>query len=179
MSRDFPDFIDPWKAAEGKRVFQAGMPLKRMKRLLPLLASSEGLADFEVQFYFDRQRNAIIKVAVQANLILLCQRSLTPYTETVQRTSMLAVIRDIDEQDMLPANYEPVILSSDGPGSGKLALLELIEDELLLVLPQIPKNPAVDEIELSTDGEVIRLSDDKGERLQRPFAGLAGMLEKN
>ncbi len=179
MSRDFPDFVDPWKAAEGQRVFQASMPLKRMQRLLPLLASSKGVANFEVHFYFDRQRNAIIKVAVQADLILLCQRSLAPYTETVQRSSTLAVIRDIDEQDMLPANYEPVVLLSEGRGHGKLALLELIEDELLLVLPQIPKNPAVEEIELSTDGEVIRLSDDKDERLQRPFAGLAGMLEKH
>jgi hypothetical protein len=37
----------------------------------------------------------------------------------------------------------------------------------------------VAEIELSTDGEVRPLSDDKEEPLQRPFAGLAGMLEKS
>ncbi len=173
MSRDFPDFIDPWKAAEGQRVFHATMPLQRMNRLSPLLASAEGEAAFEIGFYFDLQHNAIIKVAVHADLILLCQRSLAPYTETVQRTSLLAVIRDIDEQDMMPANYEPMVHES-----GKLALLELVEDELLLALPQIAKNPAVDEIELSTDGEVRPLSEDKEEGLQRPFAGLAGMLDK-
>ncbi len=46
-------------------------------------------------------------------------------------------------------------------------------------MPQIPKNPAVDEIELSTDGEVRSLPDKQEERLQRPFAGLAGILEKS
>ncbi len=154
------------------------MPLKRMKRLSPLLASAGGEASFEICFYFDQQRNAIIKVAVNTDLILLCQRSLAPYTETVQRTSLLAVIRDISEQHMMPANYELIVQETGVHETGKLALLELIEDELLLALPQIPKNPAVDEIELSTDGEVRPLSDDKEERLQRPFAGLAGMLEK-
>ena len=174
MSRDFPDLIDPWKAAEGQRVFVGTMPLKRMKRLSPLLVTDGGEASFEVCFYFDQQRNAVIKVAVKADLILLCQRSLGPYTETVQRTSLLGVVREIDGQDMMPANYEPIVHET-----GKLALLELVEDELLLALPQIPRNPAVDEIELSTDGEVRPLSDDNKEPLQRPFAGLAGLLEKS
>ena len=174
MSRDFPDLIDPWKAAEGQRVFVGTMPLKRMKRLSPLLVTDGGEAGFEVCFYFDQQRNAVIKVAVKADLILLCQRSLGPYTETVQRTSLLGVVREIGDQDMMPANYEPIVHET-----GKLALLELVEDELLLALPQIPRNPAVDEIELSTDGEVRPLSDDNKEPLQRPFAGLAGLLEKS
>ena len=103
MSRDFPDLIDPWKAAEGQRVFVGTMPLKRMKRLSPLLVTDGGEAGFEVCFYFDQQRNAVIKVAVKADLILLCQRSLGPYTETVQRTSLLGVVREIGDQDMMPA----------------------------------------------------------------------------
>jgi uncharacterized protein len=179
MSRDFPDFIDPWKAAEGQRVFAGTMLLKRMQRLSPLLVSAGGEAGFEISFYFDRQRIAVIKVTVEADLILLCQRSLEPYTETVQRTSFLGVVRDIAEQDMMPSNYEPLVLETGGHETGKLALLDLVEDELLLALPQIPRNPAVTEIELSTDGEVRPLSADKEEPLQRPFAGLAGMLEKS
>jgi len=174
MSRDFPDFVDPWKAAEGQRVFRGTMPLKKMTRLSPLLASSGGEARFEIYFYFDLQHNAIIKVSIEADLILLCQRSLKKYTETVKRSSLLAVIRELSEQDMLPENYEPLLHEA-----GKLAMLDLAEDELLLAIPQIPKDPAVDEIELSTDGEVSSPSDDNKEILQRPFAGLDGLLKKN
>jgi uncharacterized protein len=173
MSREFPDLIDPWKAAEGHRVFQGTMALKNMKRLTPLLTSVEGEAGFKVSFDYDMQRNAIIELAVKADLNLLCQRSLEPYTEPVQRTSKLVVIRDFDEQDLLPDYYEPIVLESQ-----KLALLELVEDELLLALPRIPKNPAVDEIDLSTGGEVTSLSDDNEELRQHPFAELAGMLNK-
>lgn len=179
MSRDFPDFIDPWKAAEGRRMFHGTMALGRMQRLSPLLASSEGEVSFKICFYFDQQSNTIIEVTVQADLILLCQRSLAPYTEMVQRNSVLAIIRDIAEQNLMPANYELIVKETGVHATGKLALLELVEDELLLALPQIPKNPAVNEIELSTDGEVRPLSVDKEERLQRPFAGLAGMLEQS
>lgn len=173
MSRDFPDLINPWKAAEGRRTFRGTMPLKSMQRLSPLLASVEGEASFEVCFDFDRQHNAVIELKVKAELILLCQRSLEPYTEAAQRTSLLVAIRDLAEHEMMPDNYEPILMES-----GKLALLELVEDELLLAFPQIPKNPAVDEIELSTDGEVRPPSDYEENRLQRPFAGLAGMLKK-
>ena len=179
MSRDFPDFVDPWKAAEGQRMFFGTMPLQRMKRLAPLLAATEGEARFEVSFYFDRQRNAVINVAVKADLVLLCQRSLTPYTEMVQRTSLLAVIRDIAEQNMMPANYELIVQETGVHETGRLAMLELVEDEFLLALPQIPKNPAVDVIEFSTDGEVRPLPDEQEKRSQGPFAGLAGMLEKS
>jgi uncharacterized protein len=174
MSRDFPDFIDPWKASEGQRVFHGTMPLKRMKRLSPLLASVEGEGSFELSFYFDQQRHAVIKVMARAELMLLCQRSLAPYTETVQRTSFLAVMRDISEQDMMPDNYEPVVSET-----GRLAVLDLVEDELLLALPQIPRNPAIAEIELSTGDDPGPLPGDEEEPRQRPFAGLAGMLEKD
>ena len=79
----------------------------------------------------------------------------------------------------MPANYELIVQETGVHETGKLALLELVEDEFLLALPQIPKNPAVGKIEFSTDGEVRPLSDDKEKRLQGPFAGLAGMLEKS
>ena len=38
MPREFPEFVDPWKAADGKRLFQGTIPLRWMRRLAPLLA---------------------------------------------------------------------------------------------------------------------------------------------
>ena len=39
MPREFPEFVDPWKAADGKRLFQGTIPLRWMRRLAPLLLS--------------------------------------------------------------------------------------------------------------------------------------------
>ena len=172
MSRDYPDLIDPWKAADGQRMFQGTMQLSRMPRLALLLDSDSGEAGFIARFHYDRQKNVVIDLIVEADLILVCQRSLSAYTEPVRRRSQLAVIESLVEQDSLPSNYEPVLVENH-----RLALLELVEDELLLGVPQIPRNPAVKEVEMSTDGVAITPSEKSDEPLQRPFAGLAVLMK--
>ncbi len=173
MSREYPDLVDPGKAADGHRVFQGTMPLKRMKRLLPLLASDEGSARFSARFGYDQQKDLIVDLSVDAELMLICQRSLEPYRELVRRNSRLAVIEDLAQQEQMPENYDPVLLDH-----GRMALLQIVEDELLLGLPQVPRNPALKEIELSTDGVVTPASEPGEEQLQRPFAGLAELLKE-
>ncbi len=180
MSRDFPDLLDPWRAADGRRVFQGTIPLKRMKRLLTLLESDTGEARFKVRFGYDRQKELLIHLSVDADLTLICQRSLKAYSEAVRRNSTLMVIRDLADQEWMPETYEPVLVEH-----GRLALVDLVEDELLLGVPQVPRNPALEEIvllkdgkELSTDDGVAPASEHQEERLQRPFAGLADLLKE-
>jgi uncharacterized protein len=176
MSRDFPDFIDPWKAADGKRQFQGTMPLKRMARLVPLLAAGEGVekgvAGFIARFAHDAQGAVIIDLHVEASLPLVCQRSLAPYREQVRREACLAVITTLAEQDVLPANYEPVLVEN-----GRLALQDLVEDELLLAVPPVPREPGTHAVDRSTDGEAKPEPREEGEPTHRPFEGLAGLLK--
>jgi uncharacterized protein len=193
MPRDFPDLIDPWKAADGKRTFQGTMPLRRMKRLASLLVADEGSAQFHARFSYDEQKNVVLDLSVSAELKLICQRSLEPYHEPVERNSRLLVIENsgqysdknpdkksdkksggsLAEQDLMQGSYDPILVENH-----RLALLEAVEDELLLGIPQVPVNPAVKEVEWSTDGAAGKASALKEEPLQRPFAGLAGMLKK-
>ena len=187
MSREFPDYVDPWKAADGRRVFQGTMPLNRMKRLQPLLAEdapevsgNEGdvtpgpdVAAFSARFDHDEQGVVTIDIEVDARLPLVCQRSLQPYLQQVNRHSLLAVIEDMAEQELLPENYEPVWVEH-----GRLALLDLVEDELLLGVPEVPRNPETDEIELSTDDGIQTASPAEDEETHRPFEGLAGLMKE-
>ena len=93
MSREFPDFVDPWKAADGERTFHGTMPLVRLKRLTPLLAGGEtGVAEFTARFRRDREGLVTIDLNVTASLVLLCQRSMEPYAEPIDRPRRLAVI---------------------------------------------------------------------------------------
>ena len=187
MSREFPDFVDPWKAADGKRVFHGTMPLRWMHRLAPLLAPSEpgpgtsqdehpGIpwpdASFSACFGYDEQGEVTVTLEVEAELPLICQRSMQPYFERVRRQSVLAVVESVAGQDALPEYYEPVLAEH-----GRLALLDLVEDELLLAVPQVPRNPDIAEVQLSTDAAPAE-TNDGGERLQRPFEGLAELLRK-
>jgi uncharacterized metal-binding protein YceD (DUF177 family) len=57
-------------------------------------------------------------------------------------------------------------------------MLDLVEDELLLGVPQIPRAPGVPERGVSTDGDSERVAEEEDEPTQRPFEGLAGLLKK-
>ncbi len=153
MSREFPDWVDPWKAAEGKRCFQGTIPVVRMKRLLPLLAGKSKIrgdlvVGFQAQFDHDFERRVRIRIKVEAELPLICQRSLEPYNEPVRRSSELSVIRSLDEQELLPDHSETLLVESQG-----LALTDLVEEELLIGLPQIPRNPGVRAVNHSTGAD--------------------------
>jgi uncharacterized protein len=182
MSREFPDFVDPWKAADGRRVFRGTMPLKRMQRLSPLLAAEDSGRDggsvlwkdvrFTARFAYDRQGMVTVRLNVEAELPLVCQRSLVPYLERIVRRSELTVIEEVGDQEQLPEASEPVLVENR-----RMSLLDIVEEELLLAVPQVPRNPDIREIELSTDGEERKPSSAEGDRRHRPFAGLAELMK--
>jgi uncharacterized protein len=180
MSREFPDRIDPWKAADGRRRFQGTMPLKRLERLAPLLAPVDWPdARFSAGFGRDRQGLVVVDLRVEAELPLICQRSLEPYLERVVRHSRLAVVESAEQGSNVPEHYEPVLAEE-----GRLALQDLVEDELLLGLPEVPRNPEIERVQRSTDPDQPPGHGDGGEApgageepTHRPFEELADLLK--
>jgi uncharacterized protein len=184
MSREYPDWISPARAAEGKRTFSGTIPLSRMKRLAGLLVNAEGEATFTASFKTDLDKRVIVDLQVEAALPLICQASLEVYDEQVNRRSELAVIEYENEQEELPDNYEPVLTEH-----GRLAVAVLVEDELLLALPQIPRKPGLQKVRYSTGGQSFEdsgfedgESEDGGAPTgvkKNPFAVLQDMLKRD
>lgn len=175
MSREYPDWVDPWKAAEGRRTFSGSMPMSRMPRLMALLDPPAGEARFTARFGFDEQQNVVIRIVVDAELPLICQRSLRRYLERVHRESELGVLGSLAEEPLLPGNYEPVLVES-----GRLALQTLVEDELLLGVPQVPRDPEVGEVHVTAAAPELAeaVETAAAEESRRPFAGLAEEMKK-
>jgi len=174
MSREYPDWISPGRAAEGKRIFSGTIPILRMKRLAGLLVDTQGEASFVAAFKTDLDKRVIIELQVEAALSLVCQASLKVYDEQVKRNSVLAVIENGSEQAELPEDYEPVETEN-----GRLAIASLVEDELLLGLPQIPRKPGLDKIEYSTGGATFKSEQAQEEVKKNPFAALQDMLKRD
>ena len=103
-----------------------------------MLVDTQGRGIVYGGFRTDLEQRIIIDLQVEAALPLVCQASLEVYDEQVRRSSELAVIDDDSEQFDLPDNYEPVMTEN-----GRLAIASLVEDELLLGLPQIPRKPGL------------------------------------
>lgn len=169
MSREFPDWVNPWKAAEGNRIYRGTVALARMDRLSPMLADTRGEAGFEARFARDELGFTTISLDVSASLPLICQASLERFELDVRRNSRLAVIELLNEQDRLPGHYEAVWAES-----GQVVFLELIQDELILEVPQVPRKPGMEEVLYTTDPQPGDAAQEQQQN--NPFAALGDLM---
>jgi uncharacterized protein len=142
-----------------------------MKRLAPLLVHTDGVVHFRAEFRLDEDKRATVQLDTQADVSLLCQRSLLPYVERIERSSLLGIIEDEAEQVLLPQHYEASLTENR-----RLSFLTLVEDEMLLGLPQVPRNPEVAPVEYKSGSPVASPESATQEQSSGPFAALAQLL---
>jgi uncharacterized protein len=162
-----PKLLDPWLLIETGASFEGALALSSFPRLADFLLESEGEATYWLGFTRDAERRGIVRGEVRARLRLVCQRCLGAVDYPVERAFTLAPVRGLDEIDRLRDDYEPLLLSGE-----QLHSADLVEDELLLALPQIPTH-GPGECEAPT---VPRSAKDGAEvdlEAPRPFAALA------
>jgi uncharacterized protein len=128
-----PEFVDPWRLADRETGFSGRIALDKLPRLASALMTVAGEVVFDIRFSRDARHRACIRLQVQAELGLECQRCLQQMEHPVEAVVDLSVIEVPAEAERLPDEYEPVLVDD-----GRLRLLDLVEDELLLAIPQIP-----------------------------------------
>jgi uncharacterized protein len=170
MSREYPDWVNPWKAAEGNRIYRGTIAISKMDRLVPLLADHSGLVSFEAIFSRDELGFTIVKLQVNAELDLICQASLEQFVLAVDRNNELAVIAEMEDQDLIPGHYETVWVESK-----RLEFLSFVQDELILEVPQVPRKPELGPVLYSTDPDGKK--DIVREEPNKPFAGLDALWQ--
>lgn len=136
MSEKFiPEHIDPYRFAEQGLHLEGMVKVIDMHRLSSLLSAGGEPIAVSLIFGLDEQGLAFVKGHLETKLLLQCQRCMEPYKYEIISDFLLGVVSSIDEADALPEHYEPAMAKE-----GQLALRELIEDELILNLPIIPKH---------------------------------------
>lgn len=117
-----------------RRSFVGTLPLERMRRLTPSLAATHAEVVYNIEFGKDELAIPYVWLRAQTSLALVCQTGLEHFVLPVAIDTHLGLIADEQDEAGLPSGYEP-LLSKDG----QLSLVELIEDELILSLPLVPK----------------------------------------
>ncbi|MCG6860628.1 MAG: YceD family protein [Chromatiaceae bacterium] len=138
MSAPLKDLFDPWRAVDNHAVLVGRQPLSSLPRVRGLLLDAEGDASFRLAFFRDETHRAVLRCEVAATLRLRCQRCLEVLDHRVDANTLLALVSDIDEERELPDRYDPLMV-----GDEPVRPRDLIEDELLLALPQIPMHDPV------------------------------------
>jgi uncharacterized protein len=147
----------------------ADLPRLREALMGEALDAAAG-ADFEVAFRRDEGGRGVVLGRVRATLPLQCQRCLGVVEHGVDAAMHLMLLQGPDLNADLPEPYEalPVI-------DGWVAPADLIEDELLLALPQIPMHSvgACRAAEPDQGRQAVSTGAEPGRR--NPFAVLAGL----
>lgn len=171
MSRNYPDRVRPEKVAAAKKRFSGEIPLVSLGGLEGLIVKPEpgDVVRFELSFAHDGQGHIVADLSVEAQVCLLCQRTLGPFAYRVSGQSRIGVVSTEAEAQELPADYEPLICEEDD-----LPIARLVEEEILLALPLVPIDPeAPKPIEAAAEpDELVK------EPTHRPFEVLAD-LKKN
>ncbi|AKS41936.1 YceD family protein [Wenzhouxiangella marina] len=165
MSRDYPDWIHPEKAASARRDFSGRVPVERLERLRGLVVEGEpGWVEFSLRFSHDEQGQIRIDVHVDAEVPLQCQRTLKTFQQALSSDSVVAVVGSEEEEAALPEDYEARLCPDD-----RLEVLDLVAEEVLLALPLVPVDPASEPMEApAAEAET-----------HRPFEALAALKKRS
>ena len=131
MPLDLPQFIDPLRFAKADRQLAGQFEIVAMRRLSALLHEDKGQVFFKLEFGRDKENGVFFIIGqIESQLMIVCQRCLEGLDLQVNSPLKLGIVSSKNEAELLPPDYEPLLLVDNS-----VSLLELIEDELLLVLP--------------------------------------------
>lgn len=170
MQNRLPETIVPLHLADKRGELHGQIPLKQFSRLTENLVNNEGIVD--VDLYFGREgRLAKIDGNLKTTLQLECQKCLEAVEFKVNHNVKLGIATSYEQVERLPETVEPLLLEEE-----TILLIDLVEDELLLNLPDYPKH-AYDCIE----SEIIKQHNAAFEEVVKtkpnPFSVLANLLE--
>jgi uncharacterized protein len=182
MSDKLPLSIDVQALAEAGTELAAQAPLARFARLLDLAPGTPadravldalGPVHWVARFHMLRVTGAAdqpaLHLQIDAQLPLQCQRCLMPYAQAVQVDREFAFVKDEAMAEAFDDESDVDLLVA----SRQFDLAALIEDELLMAMPIVPKHAQCPAPVAMQAGDV----DDAPER-PNPFAALAALKDK-
>ncbi|WP_018693224.1 23S rRNA accumulation protein YceD [Algicola sagamiensis] len=129
-----PVTLDPVRAAQKRLSFVGVVNTSNLTRLLDGAEGADEQVTVEIHCGIDEQKLYHISGSANVSVNLPCQRCGEVMTVDLAASFAFSPVRSEDEE--LPERYEPVVLNEDG----EVMLHELIEDELILALPIVPKH---------------------------------------
>ena len=131
-----PTSIDSLRFSRAGECLSGELPVARLERLSEGLVSSDGMVRYRL-CGVERQGRPCLQLKVEARVQMICQRCLEPFNLDLASESLMPVARD-DAQLGLWQREDPLldVMLADA----NLDVQTLVEDELLLSLPAVPRH---------------------------------------
>jgi uncharacterized protein len=158
-----PVVVDSLEFARAGKRLCGDVALSQLDRLADSLLVTQGRLQFEIVGGYDARQRPVLKVSIDGELVLRCQRCLGPLPHRLATASQLlvlsagsaGVVEDLDDLDGVPA-------------ASNINVATLVEDEVLLALPMAPRH-AEGACAVAADG---------GKAAASPFAALQKLKSK-
>lgn len=137
MSNGFPDTVDVWRMVNASRIFEGTLAVADLPRLRASLAEPRGQLECKVEFGREAFAGPYLHLVVRGQLPLTCQRTLEVFDWPLAVDTRLGLIRREEDEAALPPGFEPLLVTGDG----ELRIADVVEDEVILALPLVPRKP--------------------------------------
>lgn len=163
-----PTRINPWRLAAESGRLEGRLALAALSRLATL-SRADGEVTITLVGGVDERGISFLEGSLNTEIELDCQRCLGPLRIPLTIEVLLGVVRSETEAERLPERYDPLLVADT-----EVTVADLVEDELLLALPSIPRH--VDLHECEANGYGVPDETAPGTPLRQPFAVLASLL---
>jgi len=170
-----PRTIDPLKAAQKKLDYSGIIQVSLFKRLNELVASVKRDAKVSLSFEIDEQRLAVISGKANTEVDLVCQRCNEAFSHTCEVTFTYTPYLGERSEEEAPEEYDLV----DRNEYGEVDLVQLVEDEFIINLPQIAMHDDAD-CSVNSDNLVFgKLPEEIEETKPNPFDVLKSLKSRS
>jgi uncharacterized protein len=165
-----PKFIDPSLLADKNVSLEGKIPLSSLDRVGELLANNDG--DVNLTLHFGKEgKLAKIEGHISAVLSVKCQRCLEPVEWPIDSEIRLGIVKSYEQASHLPESFEPLLVSDED----KIPLKDIVEDEILILLPDTPKHSENCSIAIPSNERTAPLLQTNRSTTNNPFSILADL----
>jgi uncharacterized protein len=170
MQNRLPEIIEPLNLADKRGELHGQILIKQLSRLTENLVNDEGVV--AVDLYFGREgRMPKIDGTLKTTLNLQCQNCLESVEFEINHNVKLGIATKFEHVERLPEDVEPLLLEEE-----TMLLATLVEDELLLNLPDYPRH-SHDCMANEIVKKYTAAFDEAATKKPNPFSVLANLLE--
>lgn len=170
LKGSLPEKVDHRKLAREGASLTGTMALGRFARLAETLLHRRGNVEVTLEFARGKGQNTRIVGDASAEVAVTCQYCLEEMTLPLSATFDVLVVSSTEALVALPQGQDGLVCESED-----LLLTDVVEDELIVSLPMVPRHESGDCADLSG------YSDDDVEEgdTHRPFASLKQKMKKH
>lgn len=168
---NIPKRVDALKLVGLNQQFDGVIESQQLTRLSAAVVRCQPTVSVKLVFCRDAENHRTISGECQAVVTMICQRCLGEVELTLNSQFEVGLVFDDEQAKQLPRRLEPVEVSADE----HLLLWDVIEDELLLSLPEFPNHDfgTCDTVKTDMNTETV-----VEEKRDNPFDVLAQLKQK-